>query len=352
MADTTFASDLNVDQWSAKYLREYVRASQLKPLMGKTPNAPIQLIEELGKKPGDDIWVPLVTRLSGSGVTGDSTLEGNEESLGNYGHKISVNQLRNAVRVGHFENTKGPLDLLEAARPMLKLWSMDTLRDAIIAAMLSPVVDGSTAYASATENQKNTWLAANSDRVLFGALRSNISSNVHATALGTVDSTADVLTGAIVSLAKRMAKAADRHIRPIRVDGQGEWFVMLCGSYPFRDLKSNLQTHLRDGMQRGKANPLFTDGDIVWDGVIIKEVPEIGVISGVGNGSIDVGASFLLGAQSVGLAWGERPHPIREVSDYGNLQGVGVAEIRGVEKLMHNSVQNMVTVYTAAVADA
>ena len=352
MSDSSFDSGLQVDQWSAKYLKEYVRASQLKPLMGKTPNAPIQLIEDLGKKPGDDITVPLVTRLSGSGITGDSTLEGNEEALGNYGHKITVDQLRNAVRVGHMANKKGPFDLLEAAKPMLKLWSMDKLRSAVLDALGSANVDGATAYASCNETQKDAWLAANADRVLFGAAKSNNDGNDHSASIDDVDKTNDTLTASVVSLAKRMAKAADPHIRPIRVDGKGEWYVMLAGSYPFRDLKTDLKGEFEAAGVRGRDNPLFTDGDLIWDGVIIKEIPEIGVITGVGAASADVGMNYLLGAQAVGLAWGERPHPISETSDYGNLRCVGVAEIRGVEKLMFNSVQNMVTVLTAAVADS
>jgi hypothetical protein len=122
-----------------------------------------------------------------------------------------------------------------------------------------------------------------------------------------------------------------------------------------RDLRSDstMQAANRDAMERGKNNPLFTPGDLLWDGVIIREVPEIGVIEDVGASTIDVAANFLCGAQAVGLAYAQRSTPIFDEFDYGNLKGTGVKCIRGVEKLMFQSgVQHgVVTVYSAAVAD-
>jgi N4-gp56 family major capsid protein len=363
MADSQVVAALQVDQWSTKLRMEYVRDMQLRKLMGTSPNAPIQMVEDLAKKPGDDITVPLVTRLTGSGKTGDATLEGQEEALGNYGHKITVDQIRHAVRRGRMEQKKTFFDMLQAARPMLKKWAMAKLRDDILAALQSPNVDGSTAYASCTEAQKDAWLDANSDRILFGAAVANLdqtapaggATNDHSGSLSNVDSTSDTLSPAIGSLAKRILKAlSGRHVTPVTVGDQGEWYVMLCNSLCFRDLKadSTMSQANRDAMARGKSNPVFTDGDLIYDGVIYKEVPEIPVISGVGDSSIDVAANYLLGAQACGVAVGERLHAIRNVRDYGNLVGVGVAEIRGVDKLMWNSIQNMATVYCAAVADA
>jgi len=354
MANTTVDSSLQVKQWSAKYLMEYVRATQFSDHMGTSVNSVIQVKEDLTKKKGDKIAIPVVLSLSGAGVTGDNTLRGNEESMSAYGHEITVNTLRNAVRIGKMEAQKAPFNIPEAARMNLNLWSSSNLRDTIIARLLSPVVDGTTAYASATETQKDAWLAANSDRVLFGAAVGNQSASDHSASLSNVDSAADILTPAIVSLAKRMAKAASPRIRPIRVGKSGEWYIMYCNSLAFRDFKTHSTTraYMEYAQTRGDSNPLFQDGDIIWDGVILREVPEIAVISGVGATGINVAPNFLCGAQAVGLAWCERPHPIKEEQDYGQLMGVGVSECRGVEKLMPNSVQHgLLTVYASGVAD-
>lgn len=355
MANSTVAAANKVDQWCDKYFKEYVRDSRFKRYMGADMNKPVQMIEDLTKKRGDDVTISLVTRLSGNGITGDNTLDGNEEALGNYGHKLTVDQLRNAVTIGNMEQQKSKIDFLEAARPMLKLWSMEKLRDEIIAALYSANVDGSTAYGSCSEAQKDAWLAANSDRVLFGAVVSNNASNDHSAALANCDTTADILSPTIVSLSKRRALQADPHIRPIRVGEDEEWFVMFVSSLAFRDLKNNstMVAANREGWTRGKSNPLFSDGDLIWDGVIIREVPEITAISSVGASSADVTPCFLCGAQAVGVAWAERPKAIfKTETDYGNLKGVGISEIRAVDKLMYNSIQHgLHTTYVATAAD-
>jgi len=361
MADSQVTAALQVDQWKREMRYEYVRDSKFRRLMGKSENSPIQLVSELKEKPGDDITVGLVTRLTGSGQTGDNTLEGNEEALANYGHKITIDQWRHAVSRGAFEQKKTFFDLLKAGKVMLKKWAMNKLRDDIITAMYSANVDGSTAYGSCTEANKDAWLDANSDRILYGALKSNLSTSApaggatydHSGSLGAVDSTDDIFTPTLLSLMKRMMKTADRHITPTSVNDKGEWFIALAPSLCFRDFKndSTMTQANREAMARGKDNPLFTDGDLVYDGVIVKEVEEITPLSGVGAGSIDVAPIFFLGAQAVGIGEGKEASPIRNVRDYGNRVGVGIAGMRGIDKLMHNDIQNMGTLWCAAVAD-
>src|SRR5690606_33392988 len=114
-----------------------------------------------------------------------------------------------------------------------------------------------------------------------------------------LDSTNDILKKGTISLAKRMAKTANPIIRPVRVNDDEEWYVAFADSLSFRDLKADLATTHADAMQRGKSNPLFTDGDLVYDGVIIREVPEIPPLES------NVGQVFLCGAQAVGHVIGK-----------------------------------------------
>jgi hypothetical protein len=94
-------------------------------------------------------------------------------------------------------------------------------------------------YTTATEANKDAWLALNSDRVLFGKLRSNISSNDHSVATATLDTTDDKLTVATAQLAKRMAGQANPHITPYMTEDGREFYVMFCGPRSFRDLKND-----------------------------------------------------------------------------------------------------------------
>lgn len=357
MTLSTVAPANTVKQWDAEFYKEYIRANRFAKYQGTDANAVIQLKEQLTKKPGDAITVSLVKALSGAGVSGNTLLEGSEESISNYGQQISIAAYRNGVALTEWEEQKTAMGLRAHARPLLRDWAMELNRSKIISAMGSiQATAGGTiyAYGSASEANKDAWLAANADRVLFGAAKGNNAANDHSAALTQIDGTSDKLTKGVVSLAKRMAKLADPIVRPIRVNDDEEWYVMFANSLAFRDLKADLATTHADAMQRGRSNPLFTDGDLVYDGVIIREVPEIAVIADVGDsGTVDVAPNYLCGAQALAHVIGKRWASSTEDRDYGFVNGVAISGFFGTEKLFFNGVQHgMVTVYTAGQPDA
>lgn len=362
MADTSVATGLTVQQWDDKYFREYLGWNKYAKYMGTSENSIIQVKEDLTKKKGDSVTFALVNRLTGAGVTGSSTLEGNEEAMDTRSHKVTVDQIRNAVRVPVLDEQFSSISLRNAAKPTLQDWSMESLRDGVTDALGS--ING-TVYGSAAEAAKDTWLVDNADRVLFGALVSNNSANDHSASLANIDNTADKLDSGMIGLAKRRAKLASPQIRPIRVReaGDEEWYVLLCNSLCFRDLRADtvIQQADREARARGTNNPLFTGGDLLYDGVIIREVEQIAVDSGAGAGSIDVAPNYFLGAQAVGLAYAMRSNTVEEVFDYGDKHGVAVREIRGIEKLRFGSGttdtadlkdNGVLTIWAAAVADS
>lgn len=360
MTATTVATASQVQKWDAMFLAEYVRDSGFKPYISRGSNSIICAKYELSSG-GKTINIPLVTRLTGNGVTGSTALEGSEEALGNYNQAISIDWLRNAVLITKDQQHYTEMDLRRAAKDQLSNWAMSGLRDDIIDAMRS--IQG-VAYGSATEAQKDAWVDDNVDRVLFGDAKANLSTTApaggatydHSGSLAAVTSSM-TLGAAEVSLMKRIAKTADPHIRPMRVNNSmgREYFVLFCGSLQFRDLKadSTIAQANREARPRDvAANPIFQDGDLIYDGVIIREIPEIPVLSGVGAASIDVGQAFFCGAQAVGLAWGQEPKSTTDTRDYGFYKGVGIEEARGLEKMVYNSKDHgMVTGHFAAVAD-
>ena len=129
MAVTTVATGNQVQQWSSKFYKEYVRDSLFAPYMGSGINSIIQVKTELTKKAGNTVSFPLVTRLTNDGITGDNTLEGNEEPLDNYNHDITVDQVRNAVVIGKMEKRSTVINMPVAAKDALRMWIMEDLRD-------------------------------------------------------------------------------------------------------------------------------------------------------------------------------------------------------------------------------
>ena len=108
-----------------------------------------------------------------------------------------------------------------------------------------------------------------------------------------------------------------------------------------------------------ERNPIFQDGDLIYDGVIIREIPEIPATGTVGAESARVEPVYLCGAQALGVAWGQEPKRITDDFDYGHQKGVGTVEARGIEKMRFPTGgssalvdHGMVTGYVAAAADA
>lgn len=236
MALTTARTGLTPQQWDDQFFAEYVRDNRFAGYMGTSINSIIQVKEELGKKKGDSVTFARVNRLKGSGRTGNQTLEGFEEELDSRSMKVSVDVLRHAVAVTDWDEQKSAIELRDAAKEMLQVWETERMRDDIIAALMSV---NSVAYASADATTRNSWLTNNTDRVLFGKLKSNASSNVHATALATIDNTDDKFTVAAAQMMKRIAQRADPRIRPIKTKGDREYYLVFANSLAFRDISSD-----------------------------------------------------------------------------------------------------------------
>lgn len=352
--------------WTEKFFVEYVRKNQFARYMGTGMNSMIQVREDLTRKAGDSVVFPTIRRLVGAGVTGNQILEGNEELLNARSLKLPVSVLRHAVAVSDWDEQKSIVDLLDAARDALQVWCLEKMRADLIVSLTAMTANASVQipYASATAGERNTWLTNNADRVLFGSAIANGSSNVMATALLTIDNTADKLTTGVLSLAKRRAKLANPRIRPIMVNGDEEWFVCFVDSFQMRDLRADtaMLAAQQYAANRGADNPLFTGGDLIWDGIIIREVPELTQIAGAGAGGINVGTALMCGAQAMGIAWAQRTKATTNTRDYGYMHGVGIMEMRGIGKLRFGtdgSVDEtapkdagMVTIFTASVGDA
>lgn len=366
MAEVTLASASEKQKWLSAYIAEYVRESGFMGYMGRSTSSVIQTKHELETEAGKTINIPLITRLIGTGVSGSGVLDGAEEDLGNYNCAISIDWRRNGVRVPKSTSYKTDIDLMGAAREVLKGWEAEQLRDDVIKAMLSVVTTGDTTVnlGDSSAANRNAYNAANQDRLLFGKLLSNYSAT-WATAVGNIDTTDDKCNVAAMSLMKRLAKNADPHIRPVRSAVGQEFYVAFHGSRTFRDLKSDstMTQANREARPRDvESNPIFQDGDLIYDGIIHREVPEIDDIAAggtysmnsIGASSCDVRPVFLCGQQAVGVAWGQMPTMRTDTTkDYAFRPGVAVEELLGVKKLAFNGKQHgMVTGFFAAAADS
>jgi len=350
MAQTVVPTNTRVIKWQRDYYREYIRANRFSKYIGADESAIIQLNEDLQRSIGETINFELVNRLLGnqntgtgavasqvSGITGYNTLEGNEEALGIRNFRVKVDRTRWAVMHDRLDEQFSAIDLVEAKRATLMDWSLENLRDRIIVALGSISADGIThvAYASATTGNKDTWNVNNIDRVLYGNAVANYNAT-HATALGNVDTTNDTFTGANLKLLKDVAKSASPKIRPIKVNDEEEYYVAFTGTKLFRQLQTDLATlnqALIQGGESRKNNPIFTSGDLMYDGIVIREIPEIASLGLVGASSAAVMPVYLCGAQAIAYAVAQRTKMIENIRDYGAKKGAGTELVDGIAKI-------------------
>lgn len=387
MALTTPQTNNKLVQYRKDIWREYMQENMFSAYMGSGVNSIIRLLYD-PKKGGEQINIPLVNRLSNTAV-GVGTLVGFEEAIDNYGMRAWIDWARNAVATNKAEEQKDSADIFGEAKPLLSDWGKELQRDEIVQAMMALPSESAPAglgsnngqrvngilYAAATTSQLDGWAVDNADRVLYGNAKGNYS-GVHATDLGKIDTSNDKLKASSVALLKRIADTAQPNIRPYTTQDGYSHYVLFVGSNSFRDVETDLNTINKDARAReGRGmdkNPLFQDGDLLYNGVIIRKVPQIDLFvdnlwdSGVdgdlktgGDGGSRVAPVFLCGQQAVAMPWGQEPKPtFRKEDDYGFVQGVGIEMAYGIAKVFkkdssNNLVQRgIVTGFFSSAADA
>ena len=379
MALSTVQTNNKLVQYTKEINREFVRENLFSPYMGTGLDAIIRKRYE-PKQGGEQMNIPLVTKLNNT-AKGVGTLVGNEEKIDNYGQRVWIDWCRHAVATNKAEQQKDSADIFGEAKPLLSDWAKELKRDEIIEAMMAHPSESAPAglgsddgqrvngilYQDATAAQHNTWASDNSDRVLYGAATSNYS-GVHATDLAKVDTTTDTLDEGIVSLAKRIALVANPAVRPKSIADGYESYVMFVGVHGFRDLKTSLTANNRDGRPRSEKNIIFRDGDLEWDGVVVRQVPEISSMIDdkftsllvAGASSTRVEPFFLCGKQALVCAYGQMMKPtFRKEDDYGFIKGTGVESAYGTSKMFKKHPDSgtklvdwgMVTGFVSAAAD-
>jgi len=380
MALTTIQTNNKLIKFTKQVNREWVRENLFAPYMGEDITAIIRKRMDLTSG-GEQMNIPLVARLGATAI-GTGALAGNEESIDNYGMRVWVDWARNAIKTNKAEKNKDAGVIFDVARPLLSDWIKELNRDEIIAAFYAlpsesaPVGLGSAGgqrvngilFDAATAAQRNTWVSDNSDRVVFGQLNSNFSTTF-ATATATLDSTNDTATTTNMKFLKRVARAANPKIRPFKLKDGREYFVAFHGSRTFRDLKASLDTinqttRPREGDGFSK-NPIFQDGDQMYDGVIHREVPEIDTLAPTfyatagASGTTPVRPVWLCGQSAMAMAYGQMAKPTQlDNTDYQFNQGVGIETAYGIAKMFKKTLTGAIkewgvcTGFYAAIADA
>ena len=354
MALTNFGT-LTGDQlqaWSRDFWKVARNQSFINQFAGTGSNAMVQRITELTKSAkGTKANITLLADMTGDGITGDNTLEGNEEALRAYDISIQLDQLRFANRIaGRMADQKTVVNFREQSRDALAYAMADRI-DQLAFLTLSGVAytyknNGTLRAASASAGHDLADLEFASDV-------SGPSSDRHfKLKTGNDLAAGDTTTNGHVKLTYKAiislkAKAKDRYIRGIRAGAGEEVFHMFVTPQQMADLKmdEDFINNVRNAGVRGPSNALFAgSSSVMVDGVIVHEFRHVYNTSGAASGSkwgatgTENGARALFcGAQALAMADIGLPEMVEDTFDYGNQSGISVGKIFGLRKPKYNS---------------
>lgn len=333
-----------VKLWSKKLAREALKATWVQKFIGNDSDSILQIEDDTSKGAGDRVTIILRMQLTGDGVQGDGTLEGNEEALTTYTDNLFIDQLRHAVRSkGKMTEQRIPFKIRSEAMMGLKDWwagRMDT-------AFFNQVC-GFTAQTDTRFTGNQATIAPDNLHAYRGI--NNARANDQSVTTGD-EMTLPMIDG-LVAAAKLGGVGATNGvvIRPVKVDGE-DCYVMVLHTNQVTQLRTNTSTGQWLDIQKAamtgdgsKGNPIMSGALGKYNGVILHESTRItqGVNSSTGVAVANTRRAVLMGAQTAAIGFGqgysfEGFDWNEELFDYGNQLGVEAGNIFGLKKLRFNS---------------
>jgi N4-gp56 family major capsid protein len=320
MAQTSFST--NDAQTKKVYDENLYRDSRVESywekFRGKTQDSLVQVKTDLTKEKGDTIKFNMRRRLRGAGVR-NTILKGNEEALEFADDSVSINYDRHAVSDdGSLSRQRVVFDIDDESESALKVWGSEHMDDMCFDAAFDASNTTHILYRNSSAAFKLTGTAG--------------------TASGAMHATGSLLTPQFITQIKSWAKSGgDRliiPIRPIMFKGK-KYYVLLAHDDLICELKLN--TELRDmwknAVERGYDNPLFSDAELMVDGVLIHSHESCPTATA---GGVYYGQAIFMGAQA--LLWaeggrrGSRPEIIKETDDYQDINQYAWGVMAGVKK--------------------
>tara|TARA_B100000900_G_C20532060_1_gene696768 strand:+ start:255 stop:1412 length:1158 start_codon:yes stop_codon:yes gene_type:complete len=367
MALTNFGM-LTGDQlqtWSRDFWRVARNMSFINQFAGSGQNALVQRITELTKsEKGTKANITLLADMTGDGITGDNTLEGNEEALRAFDITIELDQLRFANRIaGRMADQKTVVNFREQSRDALAYAIADRM-DQLAFLTLSGVAythktNGGLRATSATAGHELVDLEFASDvsaPTSARHLRVDVSGGTSTLAAGDTTATTADDKMAYRDIVNLKAYAKDHYIRGIRGAGNEEMFHMFVTPQQMADLKldSDFLANVRNAGVRGPGNSLFAgSSSLMVDGVMIHEFRHVFSTEGATAGtSANAGAAgykwganadvvgaraLFCGAQALAMADIGLPEIVEDTFDYENQAGISIGKIFGLRKPKYNS---------------
>jgi len=371
--------------WAPDMFEYALQNSRLTALMGATPDSIIHVNTDLTSRAGGTIIFELKDPLSGAGVGDDGTTSAEAMTTGNM--SLAVHERAHSVKSAgmmseQLTNIRKVDGFRRDAKYRLGVWIKDkVLEDDLITCLYGGYNENSSSSAIETINE--SYPASN--RIYYGgqtitstpALSTTYSTDAALTAAG---SATDHYFGTLVIDAVRaLALEAIPRFTPgvfrqnstksekdIRFDVTrpkiGEFFVILASPHQIQKMRAEVGTNGWANMTalcraQGDNHPIFTGGNVMWNGCIVVEYDRIPKRTGASGTLLAEGfllnagrtatsdpcantrtvyRALLLGAQAACFGWAAYPQWFEDYNNCNKLE-VKTDMIFGVKKTKFNA---------------
>lgn len=337
MAETRVTSTLSPTIWDDQFSTEFFQTNPFSAYSGTGTNNIIRIKEDFASKRGNGITFEFITNLTRGTIFDRQPLRGHEDQLAEYGDRVFWRMRKKGIAMNELDEDLAAIDLRKAARGTLKTWSMEDVKWETIDRLGDVGGNCDVPFATSSAAEKNTWVTNNPDRVLFGNSTSNYSTTF-ATAAGNVDTTNDVLTRDTLSAMKSLALTARPRITPVEVEERSNrrYFVAFAHPLVFNQFRKETESVRSIVNVTERNESIFLGGDLEYNGVILHEVDDMPVYTGIGNGGANVYPVYLLGQEALGWAIKQRYSTREQTDDYQTEKGIAMIGKWGMKKLCYS----------------
>lgn len=349
MATTEYGLNhpLAVKHWSKELMKEALKKTYALQFIGSGKDALCSIKTETQRNAGDRVRVGIRSQLSGAGIQGDDTLEGNEEALETFYQDVVIDQLRHAVRSkGKMSEQRVPFSVREEAKDGLADWWADRF-DTWFFNQLA----GNTAAVDPRYYGFNATVAPDADHVSYGPSGSTTEGSLSATSVARFNLT-------YIDYAIEKGKTAKNALRPIRING-ADHFVCFIHPYQEADLRTNTATGQWQDIQKAAISGGQTSGNPIFSGALgmyNNTILHVSTRIPASPTNSSARRAVLAGAQALCMAFGREYGKgtyswVEELFDFKNQLGVAAGCQAGLIKTRFNgSDYGTVVLPTYAVA--
>lgn len=329
---TRFASNdsLTRKKWARELFSILLKAIEFNDLVGTSASSIVQLKKDLGKGEGDTITFGIRLPLTGEGIVGYDTVEGNEEKMIFRNFSMTIEELNHAVDTGgKMEEQRVPINLLQEGKDALQEWWADKLSDMMFAHLC-----GDTTYLVNGKTFAQTPTAPDT----YHHFKVNDVAEASMTA-------ADELDLSFLDRMKQAAEAPDTatwgtdhyRVRPLLIGGK-KYYRVILHNYVFDRLRQNMNVGQWGDLLRAAQKLALPNVEFEYNGMLVSKSERIRSL--VSN----VYRNVLLGCQAATLAWGGAgdsksttmsfvPYT-KDAERYVMIRGGGIL---GIKKVVFNS---------------